>query len=63
MSPRPVKKTDVAETSRLIRREIKTARNARFLQRLPVFKADADIPEEMREMLVRLEKAERARPA
>jgi hypothetical protein len=63
MSPRPAKKTDVAETSRLIRREIKTARNARFLQRLPVFKAEADIPEEMREMLVRLEKAERARPA
>jgi hypothetical protein len=63
MSPRPAKKTDVAETSRLIRREIKTARNARFLQRLPAFKAEADIPEEMREMLVRLEKAERARPA
>jgi hypothetical protein len=63
MSPRPAKKTDVAETSRLIRREIKTARNARFLQRLPVFKAEPDLPEEMREMLGRLEKAERARPA
>jgi hypothetical protein len=62
MSPRPVKRTDVAETSRLIRREIGTARNARFLQRLPIFKAEPDVPEEMREMLARLEKAERARP-
>jgi hypothetical protein len=63
MSRKPAKKTDVAETSRLIRREIKTARNARFLQRLPVFKAEPGLPEEMREMLARLEKAERARPA
>jgi hypothetical protein len=63
MSPRPAKNADIAETSRLIRREIKTARNARFLQRLSVFKAEPEIPEEMREMLARLEKAERARPA
>ena len=62
MSPRSAKNAGVAETSRLIRREIKTARNARFLQRLPVFKAEPDVPEEMREMLARLEKAERARP-
>ncbi|MBN9067337.1 MAG: hypothetical protein J0H60_13015 [Rhizobiales bacterium] len=63
MSPRPAKKADVAETSRLIRSEIKTARNARFLQRLPVFKAEPDVPEELQEMLARLEQAERARPA
>jgi hypothetical protein len=62
MSRKPAKKTDVAETSRLIRREIKTARNARFLQRLPIFKAEPGVPEEMREMLARLEEAERARP-
>jgi hypothetical protein len=62
MSFRPVKKADVGETSRMIRREIKTARNARFLQRLPMFKAEADVPEEMREMLARLEEAERTRP-
>ena len=62
MSFRPVKKVDVGETSRMIRREIKTARNAGFLQRLPMFKAEADVPEEMREMLARLEEAERTRP-
>ena len=57
------RKVDFAETSRLIRREIGTARNARFLQRLPVFKPEPDVPEEMQEMLARLEKAERDRPS
>ncbi|MDN5926627.1 MAG: hypothetical protein L0I29_06090 [Hyphomicrobiales bacterium] len=61
MSSRHAKTVDVAETSRMIRREIGTARNAHFLQRLPVFKAEPVVPEEMRDMLVRLEKAERTR--
>jgi hypothetical protein len=62
MSARPAKRDDPAETSRLIRREIGTEHNAQLLQRLPVFKADHDLPDELREMLARLEKAERAYP-
>ena len=61
MSSRYANKVDVAETSRMIRREIGTAHNAHFLQRLLVFKAEPEVPEEMREMLARLEEAERRR--
>jgi hypothetical protein len=62
MASRPARQVDPVETSRLIRREIKTAGNARFLRRLPIFKTETGVPEEMREMLARLEAAERARP-
>jgi hypothetical protein len=62
MSPGPARKNDVAETSRLIRRAIGTEGNARFLQRLPLFKTDHRLSEEMLEMLDRLDDAERTRP-
>jgi len=55
------RKVEPTETWRMIRREIGTEHNARLLQRLPVFKADHDLPDELREMLARLEKAERTR--
>jgi len=61
MSPRFTDHNDMADTSRLIRREIGTEANARFLRRMPVFRADHDLPDDMREMLVRLDQAERAR--
>lgn len=61
MSPRPANKVDFSETSRLIRREIGTEANTCFLRRMPMFKADQDIPDDMREMLGRLERAERKR--
>ncbi|MGN6467813.1 MAG: hypothetical protein ACTHLP_20305 [Rhizobiaceae bacterium] len=48
------------EISRLIRREIGTETNARFLRRMPLFRTDEALPEEMREMLARLEHAEGA---
>jgi len=51
---------DSTETSRLIRREIGTDANARFLRRMPAFRTDHDLPDEMQEMLARLERAERA---
>jgi hypothetical protein len=60
MSPRCADKFDAAETSRLIRREIRTETNARFLRRMPMFRADHDLPDEMRDMLTRLDHAERA---
>jgi hypothetical protein len=50
----------VREISRLIRREIGTETNARFLRRMPLFRTDEALPEEMREMLARLEHAEGA---
>jgi hypothetical protein len=59
MSPKPPEKVDYAETSRLIRREIRTTANARFLKRLPLFKTDADLPDEMQDLLARLDLAER----
>jgi hypothetical protein len=60
MSSRPANKVDFTETSRLIRREIGTEANARFLRRMPLFKADEDVPKEMLELLARLDRAERA---
>jgi hypothetical protein len=61
MSHDSAKKVDFAETSRLIRREIRTETNGRFLRRLPLFQTDHDVPDDMPEILVRLEQAERAR--
>jgi hypothetical protein len=54
------RKVEPTETWRMIRREIGTEHNAQFLRRLPAFKADHDLPDELRKMLARLEKAERA---
>lgn len=59
MSTRPGKEANFAETSRLIRREIRTEANVRFLRGLPMFKTDLNLSEEMQEMLARLERAER----
>jgi hypothetical protein len=61
MSHDPAKEVDFAENSRLIRRGIRTETNGRFLRRLPMFKTDDDVPDEMQEILDRLEQAERAR--
>ena len=61
MSPNPAKRVDFAETSRLIRREIGRETNAHFLRRLPVFQADHDLPDDMKELLARLDLAERTR--
>lgn len=58
MSPKTAEKAGSAETSRIIRREIRTEANARFLRRLPIFTAEPGVPEEMREMLARLDLAE-----
>ena len=60
MTPRSSDRADVREISRLIRREIGTETNARFLRRMPLFRTDEALPEEMREMLARLEHAEGA---
>ncbi|MBN9077358.1 MAG: hypothetical protein BGN87_13460 [Rhizobiales bacterium 65-79] len=60
MFPRPANTVDTAETSRVIRREIGTEANARFLRRMPMFRTDHDVPDEMRDLLARLERAERA---
>jgi hypothetical protein len=61
MSPRCADKFDAAETSRLIRREIRTEANARFLRRMPMFRTDQDLPNDMRDMLARLDHAEGSR--
>lgn len=45
----------------LIRKEIGSANNRRFLTRLPAFKVDADMPERLSELLAELEMAEAGR--
>jgi hypothetical protein len=60
MSRRPANILDAAEFSCLVRREIGTETNARVLRRMPVFQADHDLPDDMRDMLARLDHAERA---
>jgi ATP-dependent RNA circularization protein (DNA/RNA ligase family) len=38
-----------------LRRQIRTEANARYLQSLPGFRVDPDLPEELREILERLD--------
>jgi hypothetical protein len=43
----------------LIRREMVTESNARFLRSLPAFKVDRQIPARFQDLLTRLDRAER----
>lgn len=45
----------------LIRKEIGSANNRRFLTRMPAFKVDADMPERLGELLAELDRAETGR--
>ncbi len=60
MSQNAAKNVDFTETSRLIRRELRTESNGRFLRGLPAFKTEYDLPDEMRDLLSQLERAERS---
>lgn len=45
----------------LIRKEIASSNNRRFLTRMPAFKVDADMPERLSKLLAELDKAEAGR--
>lgn len=45
----------------LIRKEIGSANNRRFLARMPAFKLDADMPDHFNDLLAELDRAENGR--
>jgi hypothetical protein len=53
-------KIDFAANSRLIRREIRSKSNARFLRGMPHFKVEQELPQRLRALLAQLERAERS---